>query len=136
MLPDDPTEPSAKTPKTSGFEVIKIKKGLAIYKQSRSPFWYVRCYMPFGGRFIPALVEETFSLIQLNTPSDITVSGDTAQAQCSIRETGINASVRFEAHGWYDDELVRLDGQWKFARRTFNLIENYFTPVSSLHEQD
>lgn len=85
---------------------------------------------------IPALVEETFSLIQLNTPSDITVSGDTAQAQCSIRETGINASVRFEAHGWYDDELVRLDGQWKFAHRTFNLIENYFTPVSSLHEQD
>jgi len=84
---------------------------------------------------IPVLVEETVSLIQLNTPSDIAISGDTAKAQCSIRETGITAGIRFEAHGWYDDELVRVDGKWKFARRTFNLIENYFTPVSSLHSQ-
>ncbi len=40
-------------------------------------------------------------------------------------------ATRFEAHGWYDDRLVRENGKWKFAHRTFNLIENYFTPVST-----
>jgi hypothetical protein len=80
---------------------------------------------------IPRLVEDTVSLIQLNTPSDIAIDGDTAKARCSIRETGTNSGVRFEAHGWYDDRLVRENGKWKFAHRTFNLIENYFTPVST-----
>ena len=85
---------------------------------------------------IPALVEDTTSLIQLNTPSDITINGDHSRAQCSIRETGSIASqgIRFEAHGWYDDELVRENGLWKFSRRTFSLIENYFTPISPLGE--
>ncbi len=83
---------------------------------------------------IPALVEDTTSLIQLNTPSDIAINGDTATAQCSIRETGSieRDGIRFEAHGWYDDELVRVDGVWKFSRRTFSLIENYFTQISSI----
>ena len=83
---------------------------------------------------ISMLVEGTTSLIQLNTPSDIRNLGDTASAQCSIRETGSIASqrLRFEAHGWYDDELVREAGGWKFSRRTFRLIENYFTPISSM----
>lgn len=61
MLPDDPSAPATKTAKTSGFEVIKIKKGLAIYKQSRSPFWYVRCYMPFGGRHNQVISTKTDS---------------------------------------------------------------------------
>ena len=83
---------------------------------------------------IPLLVGGTTSLIQLNTPSDIRILGDTATAQCSIRETGSIESqgIRFEAHGWYDDEMVREDGLWKFSRRTFSLIENYFTPISTL----
>ena len=86
---------------------------------------------------IPALVEDTTSLIQLNTPSDISIDGEHARAQCSIRETGSIASqgIRFEAHGWYDDELVREHGLWKFSRRTFSLIENYFTPISPLGVQ-
>lgn len=61
MLPDDPSAPASKTAKTSGFSVIKIKKGLAIYKQSRSPFWYVRCYMPFGGRHNQVISTKTDS---------------------------------------------------------------------------
>ena len=83
---------------------------------------------------IPMLVEGTTSLIQLNTPSDIRIDGDTATAQCSIRETGSIESqgIRFEAHGWYDDGLIREAGGWKFSRRTFGLIENYFTPISSI----
>lgn len=61
MLPNDLSNLKAKTPETSGFEVIKIKKGLAIYKQSRSPFWYVRCYMPFGGRYNQVISTKTDS---------------------------------------------------------------------------
>lgn len=61
MLLDDPSTPASKTAKTSGFTVIKIKKGLAIYKQARSPFWYVRCYMPFGGRHNQVISTKTDS---------------------------------------------------------------------------
>ncbi len=83
---------------------------------------------------IPTLVEDTTSLIQLNTPSDIAIDGVTATARCSIRETGSieRDGIRFEAHGIYDDELVRNTGVWKFSRRTFTLIENYFSPVAKL----
>ena len=61
MLPDASNDPKTKTAKTLGFEVIKIKKGLAIYKQSRSPFWYVRCYMPFEGRYNQVISTKTDS---------------------------------------------------------------------------
>ncbi len=56
---------------------------------------------------IPMLVEGTTSLIQLNTPSDIRNLGDTASAQCSIRETGSIAS-----------QSVTLRGAWLVRRRT------------------
>ncbi|MFN5759899.1 MAG: tyrosine-type recombinase/integrase [Sphingomonadaceae bacterium] len=58
MLPDAPKPDPAETSK---FRVIKIKKGLAVYKQSRSPFWYVRCYMPFGGRYNQVISTKTDS---------------------------------------------------------------------------
>lgn len=61
MLPDDLSASVSKTAKTSGFTVIKIKKGLAIYKQARSPFWYVRCYMPFEGRYNQVISTKTDS---------------------------------------------------------------------------
>lgn len=80
---------------------------------------------------IPRLVEATTSITQLITPSDIRIDGDRATAQCSIRETGSIAEegIRFEAHGIYDDELVREDGKWKFSSRLFTLLENYFTQL-------
>ena len=82
---------------------------------------------------IPALVAGTTSLIQLNTPSDIAIMGEEATAQCSIRETGSMAAegIRFEAHGIYDDKLIHVNGAWRFAHRTFTLIENYFSPIAT-----
>jgi uncharacterized protein (TIGR02246 family) len=53
----------------------------------------------------------------------IEIDGDRATARCFVRE------VVFMADGGvrklvarYDDELVRTDGEWLFARRAYNLI--------------
>jgi len=49
----------------------------------------------------------------------IAVTGDTATARCHVREIGrINGEVRkFSAR--YDDELVRIEGHWRFSRRAY-----------------
>ena len=49
----------------------------------------------------------------------IAVDGDRATARCHVREVArINGKVmKFAAR--YDDELVRQDGRWRFARRTY-----------------
>ena len=84
---------------------------------------------------VPQLVEPTKVLHQLNTPSDISINGDTATARCSIRETGTLGAIRFEALGYYDDVLVRSGTSWKFKHRRFGLIENYGTPISNVGVQ-
>lgn len=46
-----------------------------------------------------------------------------ATASCTVREqirTGGDAGMLML--GVYDDEVVRIDGAWKFARRSFNLV--------------
>ena len=80
---------------------------------------------------IPKLVGTTDILTQMNTPSLIAVEGDRATAQCTVRETGsiFAADTRFEAHGIYEDELVRRDGAWLFARRRFVVLENWHYPL-------
>lgn len=49
----------------------------------------------------------------------IAVDGDRATARCHVREVArINGKVmKFAAR--YDDELVRQEGRWRFARRTY-----------------
>ena len=83
---------------------------------------------------IPAMLAATDILCQLNTPSVITIDGDHAAAQCSIRETGsiVREGIRFEAHGIYDDKLVKTEAGWQFARRTFTLLDNYFTELQAI----
>jgi 3-phenylpropionate/cinnamic acid dioxygenase small subunit len=54
----------------------------------------------------------------------ITVDGDTAQARTYVdalimladNNSGVNAA------GFYDDELVRSDGGWRVARRSFTQV--------------
>lgn len=52
-------------------------------------------------------------------PGAIHVAGDTASARCHVREIArIEGKVmKFAAR--YDDEIVRHEGRWRFARRTY-----------------
>lgn len=43
------------------FTVVRLKKGLAIYKQGRSPYWYARAYVPFEGRYNQVISTKTES---------------------------------------------------------------------------
>lgn len=49
----------------------------------------------------------------------IAVTGDTATARCHVREIArIHGKVqKFSA--WYEDRLVRIDGRWLLAQRTY-----------------
>jgi ketosteroid isomerase-like protein len=64
--------------------------------------------------------------VYLQTPAAVVVSivdADHATASCTVREqvrTGGDTGMLML--GVYDDELVKLDGAWKFARRSFKLV--------------
>ncbi|EJU09463.1 hypothetical protein LH128_28925 [Sphingomonas sp. LH128] len=52
-------------------------------------------------------------------PGAIQVSGDTAEGRCHVREIArIEGKVMKFAARYFDD-LVRHDGRWRFARRTY-----------------
>jgi len=58
----------ARTPKTAkksidSIQSIKhLRKGLAIYKTGRSPFWFIRLREPLAGRYITRSSKETSRL--------------------------------------------------------------------------
>jgi ketosteroid isomerase-like protein len=62
--------------------------------------------------------------VQLNTPAVIEINGDTASARSTIRECGrfAGTSDALEVLGFYDDELMRTPGGWRFTRRRFNSL--------------
>jgi ketosteroid isomerase-like protein len=60
--------------------------------------------------------------VQMNCPAVITYTGgDRASARSTMYELGENETdgTQFEAYGRYEDELVRLNGQWLFKSRRF-----------------
>jgi hypothetical protein len=70
-------------------------------------------------------------LVQSNAPAVIEVAGDRATARSTMHEIwalpaeGIKADV----HGYYDDELARIDGRWMFTSRRFNFLHRAITPI-------
>ena len=74
------------------------------------------------GRGIIEAIESFDYNLQVNTAFVIEVRGDKASNECSFVEichlTNGNGLV---VSGVYRDELVRLDGQWRFHRRTCHL---------------
>jgi ketosteroid isomerase-like protein len=72
---------------------------------------------------ISELLEPMEYLVQMGSPASITVNGDRATARSSMREgckfKGKNIAA--EILGVYDDDLIRTNEGWKFARRTFEL---------------
>ncbi len=70
-------------------------------------------------------VEDKFDfVVQQNTPAVIEVDGDRAHARAMVRESSKYADCdrMLEVFGLYTDELVRIAGEWKFARRNFRLL--------------
>ena len=61
--------------------------------------------------------------VQINAPAIIETAGDRATASSAVRECGkfVDRNEALEVLGFYDDELVRVENGWKFARRRFVL---------------
>jgi len=70
------------------------------------------------------LVEATELAILMNHSSVIEISGDRAKARTLCHEITRRAGVAQAGFllGFYHDELVRSDGQWLFARKTFRIV--------------
>ena len=53
----------------------------------------------------------------------VTIDGDHATARWSVQETGRTRNKRpYNNHAFYEDELVKRDGAWRFARRSYRYI--------------
>jgi ketosteroid isomerase-like protein len=102
---------------------------------------YESCFVPDAVWEAPALDMHLEGATAIRTTvSDLTSSADVylqtaaavvvtlvdagrATASCTVREqirTGGDAGMLML--GVYDDEVVNVDGEWKFARRSFSLV--------------
>lgn len=67
------------------------------------------------------------TLPKLGTPYDflhnhvIRVQGDRATGVCSVEVRGVQGGKSIIGAGHYDDEYVRVGGEWKFQRRHITL---------------
>jgi ketosteroid isomerase-like protein len=62
----------------------------------------------------------------------IEVDGDRAAARCHCREVLHLKDGRFrKLVGRYDDELVRVEGDWVFAHRRYQLVMDEGAPLTS-----
>lgn len=73
------------------------------------------------GRTWDELFAKMDAMVFFAMPGAIQVTGETARARCHVREIArIEGKVmKFAAR--YDDEIVRQDGRWRFARRTYTM---------------
>ncbi|OHV06904.1 nuclear transport factor 2 family protein [Mycobacterium talmoniae] len=46
------------------------------------------------------------------------LDGNRAKGTCHLRTAGTVNGTPLDAHGYYDDEYIKVDGQRRFARRT------------------
>jgi ketosteroid isomerase-like protein len=59
--------------------------------------------------------------VQTNAPAVISITGETATARSVMRECWkfADRDEALEVYGIYEDELMRTNDGWKFARRSF-----------------
>jgi len=71
-------------------------------------------------------------MVQSNSPAIIDVDGDTATAECVIRECGkwSGRDEALEVLGLYVDKLVRTADGWKFTERVFEIRGMHGFPLS------
>ena len=79
----------------------------------------------FFGETFPAMAEDFYHFCSNGT---VTVDGDTAKGRITLQYLSVVNGQSYVSAGHYDDALVRVDGQWKFAAR---LLTFYFlSPLS------
>jgi uncharacterized protein (TIGR02246 family) len=55
----------------------------------------------------------------------IKVDGNRAETRCYCREImHYKNGTTLKVVGMYEDELIRIDGDWRFARRNYQLLSN------------
>ena len=53
----------------------------------------------------------------------VVIDGDHATARWSVQETGRSRSNGpYNNHAFYEDQLVKRDGAWRFARRSYRYV--------------
>jgi ketosteroid isomerase-like protein len=72
-------------------------------------------------KFMAGFVSQFAYYIQTNSPAIISVDGDTATSRATVRECGKfrGRDEALEVMGYYNDDLIRTPGGWKFTRRRF-----------------
>ena len=56
-------------------------------------------------------------------PGYISVTGDSATMRSYTNEVAVmQDGTELRPRGQYDDECVRVDGEWKFSRRVFKVL--------------
>jgi len=58
----------------------------------------------------------------LGIPGSLTVTGDTASGRYQTHEILVENGEPRIAGGRYDDEMVKIDGQWLYSKRIFNVV--------------
>lgn len=58
----------------------------------------------------------------LGIPGSLQVTGDTASGRYQTHEILVENGEPRIAGGRYDDEFVKIDGQWLYSKRIFNVV--------------
>ena len=70
-----------------------------------------------------ALAEPLEFFVQLVHSGVVAIDGDQATARWSVQETGRTRNKEpYNNHAFYEDELVKRNGAWCFARRSYRYV--------------
>ena len=69
------------------------------------------------------LAEPLEFFMQLVHSGVVAIDGDQATARWSVQETGrTRNNGPYSNHAFYEDKLVKRDGAWRFARRSYRYV--------------
>lgn len=59
-------------------------------------------------------------------PSSIIIEGDSATGRCQVQELlKVNDGTTRAVGGLYEDEMVKVDGRWLYAKRVYRIVTEY-----------
>lgn len=61
----------------------------------------------------------------LGIPASLSVTGDTASGRYQTHEILVEKGEPRVAGGRYDDEFVKIDGQWLYSKRIFVIVAQF-----------
>lgn len=80
-----------------------------------------------------AFVEPASLLLQILSPAIIEINGDEASARTSVHEIVDNpsANMSLNVFGIYFDKIRKVDGEWRFASRSFRQLKTTVGPYEA-----